>query len=337
MAGLAATAPAAAAATAKADGPRLSAVTVASRAFVEAHLPEAQRLGKDLADLLDDPDAFATALRAGLERLGDEAYRTGQLFIAPGLQPDDAIGVRLPLLRAVISGLRRASRSASPDSLLWAGDRLLHNAPLEVRLIAFELLAQVLPSDPERTWQVLRRAAREAREWITVDSLAQAYGAGILLEDRRWAELEMLEYSPSRWERRLVGSTIATIPFVKRTQGRTPAIAARALPILGELIGDAEPDVQKALSWALRSLVHSDLAAVTAFVEAEATLAAQTGDGHRAWVLRDALPALHGRRRPDPRPAGWDSAPAGWTVDVTRGNHRGALPSPVRRSGPAPT
>ena len=271
---------------------QLSPVSVAAREFVEARLPEAKRLGKDLAELLDNPDALATALRAGLERLADPAYRDGQLFIAPGLRADDTIGVRLPLIRAVTSGLRRASRWAGPDRLLWVGERLLHDAPLEVRMIAFDLLTQVLPSDPERAWQVLRGAARRAGEWITVDSLAQAYGAGILLEERRWAEIEILEYSPSRWERRLVGSTIATIPFVKRGQGRDPGIARHALPILGDLIGDAEPDVQKALSWALRSQVHADLDAVTAFVDAESAIASETGDGHRAWVLRDALQAL---------------------------------------------
>jgi 3-methyladenine DNA glycosylase AlkD len=270
----------------------VSPATAASRAFVEAHLPEAQRLGRDLADLLDDPDAFATALRTGLERLGDEAYRTGQPFIAPGLQAGHSIGVRLPLLRAVISGLRRASRSASPDTLLWAGDRLLHNAPLEVRLIAFELLEQVLPSDPERTWQVLRRAAREAHEWITVDSLAQAYGAGILLEERRWAEIEMLEYSASRWERRLVGSTIATMTHVDRRRGRDPLVAVHALPLVASLMGDAEPDVQKALAWAYRSLTVVDRPATEQALREQTEQAARDDDGHRAWVIRDTLAKL---------------------------------------------
>ena len=93
-----------------------------------------------------------------------------------------------------------------------------------------------------------------------MDRLAHVAGRGILAEAYRWAELEQLVYSPSRWERRLVGSTIATIPFVDRSAGRTPAVARRGLGILGELIGDAEPDVQKALSWALRNLSVVDRA-----------------------------------------------------------------------------
>ena len=58
------------------------------------------------------------------------------------------------------------------------------------------------------------------------------------------------------------------------------------------MIGDDQPDVQKALSWALRSLVVVDPDAVAAFVTDEAETARTTGDGHRAWVVRDTLHKL---------------------------------------------
>jgi hypothetical protein len=135
-------------------------------------------------------------------------------------------------------------------------------------------------------------AAREAGDWITVDSLAHPYGRGILAEPYRWAELEQLVYSPSRWERRLVGSTVATLPFVDRRRGRQPEVAAHGLALIGAVIGDREPDVQKALAWALRSLVLVDRAAVEAFCDRQATRARNEDDGHRAWVVRDALPKL---------------------------------------------
>ena len=114
----------------------------------------------------------------------------------------------------------------------------------------------------------------------------------MLNEDYRWAELEQLVYSPSRWERRLVGSTIATIPHVDRRRGRAPGVASHGLGLIRELIGDAEPDVQKALSWALRTMAGVDPAATSAFLDAEATTAAATADGHRAWVVRDSLSKL---------------------------------------------
>ncbi len=57
-------------------------------------------------------------------------------------------------------------------------------------------------------------------------------------------------------------------------------------------MGDAEPDVQKALSWAYRSLAPLDSEATTEALRAQTELAATTADGHRAWVVRDSLSKL---------------------------------------------
>ena len=61
---------------------------------------------------------------------------------------------------------------------------------------------------------------------------------------------------------------------------------------MGQLIGDDKPEVQKALSWALRTLADLDPAATTRFLEAETRTARLTGDGHRAWVVRDSVTKL---------------------------------------------
>lgn len=271
------------------------AATGDARAFITAHLDEAVQAGAELGDLVDDPEAFLRRLHAAHLALVDPAYQHGQRSVAPGLT--DALGVRMPLLTAIGQGIRRRSRGANSGSLLLLADRLLRDSPsLEQRLLAFNLLERTIERDPERTWQVLRHAAGRAGEWITIDSLARPYGRGILAEPVRWAEIEQLAYSASRWERRLVGSTIATIPFVNRSLGRRAEIAARALPIIANLIGDAEPDVQKGLAWALRSVALADRGAVAAFLDRESERAVATGDGQRAWVIRDALVAIEPER-----------------------------------------
>jgi 3-methyladenine DNA glycosylase AlkD len=193
-------------------------------------------------------------------------------------------------------GFREASRRQTDPDWLFLADRLLRDATLEPRWLAFGLLERMIVEDPERTWQLVRRAASEADDWISVDALAHVVGKGILNEPYRWAELEQLVYSPSAWERRLVGSTIASMPFVDRRRGRAPAVAERGLGLLGQLIGDREPVVQKALAWALRSLLLVDAETVTTFCEAQARMAAATDDGHRAWVIRDAAPKLDSSR-----------------------------------------
>jgi len=267
-----------------------SAVSARAAAFVASREERATELGRALADHIPDPASLARALGEAFRKLADPEYRAGQLFVAPGLGP--TFGVRSPLQAALRRSFLGASRRDPAAAMLLVADQLLRADERESRWLALSILERTVLSEPERSWQLLRRAAREADDWITVDSLAHPFGKGILREPYRWAELEQLVVSPSRWERRLVGSTIATIPYVDRRAGRDPAVAARALPLLALLIGDAEPDVQKALSWAYRSMALLDRAATTASLETEAETAAVTDDGQRAWVIRDSLPKL---------------------------------------------
>ncbi|MGZ6314340.1 MAG: DNA alkylation repair protein [Candidatus Limnocylindrales bacterium] len=268
-----------------------SAVTAASNRFVAAHLTEATALGERLADLVYDPDAFVAAITDGFKSIGDPVAADGVHSVTPGLGP--VFGVRLPLMDATHKAFTRGTRQTPTSLLLDAMGRLLREEKREVRWFGIWNLARLLPTDPERTWQLLRRAAREADEWITVDTLAHPYGEGILRDARRWPELEQLVYSASRWERRLVGSTLATMPHVRGvTGGRDRPVIQHSLALLGQLIGDNEPDVQKALSWALRTLTTLDPEATTRFLEAEAQTARLTDDGNRAWVIRDSVPKL---------------------------------------------
>jgi 3-methyladenine DNA glycosylase AlkD len=271
--------------------PATSATTVASQQFVAAHLARADELGKSLADLVGDPDAFVAALRSGFAELGDPTFVAGQRLVAPGLGP--VLGVRLPLMDAAHQAFKRGTRKTSSSQILDVADRLLREELREARWFGMWNLARLLPSDPERTWQLLRRAAGEADDWISVDTLAHPYAEGILRDHRRWAEIEQFVYSSWRWERRLVGSTLATMPHVHGIPGaRDAAVVTRGLAAIGQLIGDTEPDVQKALSWALRALAQIDRAAVTSFLETETEVARKTTDGQRAWVVRDSLAKL---------------------------------------------
>jgi 3-methyladenine DNA glycosylase AlkD len=254
----------------------------------------ARKLGEALAADVHDPATFAANLDAAFRKLADPAYRAGQALIAPGIGP--TYGVRTPLQAAVRRSLDRATRRISSSELLLVCDRLLRAPEREMQWFAIAELQRTLPAEPERTWQLLRRAARSADDWITVDNLAHPFGKGILAEPYRWAELEQLTVSPSAWERRLVGSTIATMPFVNRTAGRAPEVIEHAMPLLASLIGDAEPEVQKALAWAYRSMLVVDAEATARALEHEAGIAARDGDGHRAWVVRDTLTKLEPAR-----------------------------------------
>ena len=195
-----------------------SPVTQRAVAFVAEHKPAAEALGRSLAELTGDPEAFATALSSGMATLADPEYAEGQRRIAPGIGP--VIGVRWPLIEAVKRGFRESTKGERTSTWLFLADRILRDETMEPRWFAFGLLERTIADEPERTWQLVRRAAREATDWATVDALAHVVGKGILNEPYRWAELEQLVFSPNRWERRLVGSTISTTPFVDHRRGR---------------------------------------------------------------------------------------------------------------------
>jgi 3-methyladenine DNA glycosylase AlkD len=277
-------------AMAEARDPAVSPTTERARAFVAAHEAAAAALGTALAEHVQAPDALATALRDGLAGLADAEYLAGQERVAPGLGPIH--GVRRPLLAAATGAFAAATVDDRPTTLLFVADRLVREPHLEARWFAFTILQRTLAAEPERTWQLLRRAAREAADWITVDDLARPYATGIAAEPYRWAELEQLVFSPSRWERRLVGSTIATMTHGHRPVGFGDVLVRHGLPLLAQLIGDADPDVQKALAWAYRSLAAVDPDATAVALRREAERAAAEDDGHRAWVVRDSLSKL---------------------------------------------
>jgi 3-methyladenine DNA glycosylase AlkD len=266
-----------------------SEATARAQAFVDEHLPQARGLGVSLAELIAYPDEFADALRDGLSRLGDEAYAAEQERVAP--YSGSVFGVRAPLIAAATRQLRAPLGECSPALALWLAERLSAEEEREFVFFAQLALERSLPADPERTWQLMRRLARRAGDWIRVDTLAELFAKGILLERVRWSELEQLVYSTSPWERRLVGSTIARLPFELPRHRRSELRAIPALEALRQIIGDAEPEVQKAISWALRSWLEVDRDGVRELIRAEAETARQTNDGHRAWVLRDALSA----------------------------------------------
>jgi 3-methyladenine DNA glycosylase AlkD len=270
-----------------ADQLRRSETTELAERFVAEHRAAAEALGRSLAGLTTVTDRFVAALERGLRRLADPTYRDAQAWVVPGAS--GVIGVRSPLLQAVERPVVQALREASPALSIYLADACSGHEAFEIRLFALVPLRRSLREDPERTWQLVRRLARRASDWVSVDSLADVVARGLLLEPFRWAEIELLVYSPHRWERRLVGSTIAELPFRLAARERSSLRARPGLTIIKSMIGEVEPDVQRALSWALRSWREVDPEGVTALLKLEAETAIRTGDGGRAWVVRDAL------------------------------------------------
>jgi hypothetical protein len=260
------------------------------RAFVAAHRPGAAALGANLAGLIEQPEAFVAALEEGLRGLVDPAYAAMIPVICPGVTADYA--VRAPLLEVVHRPIRRALHEAPSYTALWLAQRLIATDHRDLRLFALPALRRSLAEDPEQTWQLMRRLAGRAGDWVDVDSLADPWAHGILAEPFRWAELEQLVFSRSIFERRLVGATLATIPHRVPTKLRSAlqgTTSDRALSLVALLMGDAEALVQKSLAWAIREWTPVDPAGVARLLRREAAQAQDNDDGARAWVVRETF------------------------------------------------
>jgi hypothetical protein len=260
------------------------------RVFVATHRAEAATLGDALAGLIEQPEAFVAALVEGLPDLVDPAYAATIPVLCPGVTGDFA--VRAPLLEVVHRPLRRALRDAPSSTALWLAQRLVAADHRDLRLFALPCLRRSLAEDPEQTWQLMRRLAGRAGDWVEVDSLADVWARGVLAEPFRWAELEQLAFSPGVYERRLVGAALATIPHRVPTKLRSRlrgAASGRALGLVALLMGDAEALVQKALAWAIREWTPVDAEGVARLLRSEASRARANDDGARAWVVRETF------------------------------------------------
>jgi hypothetical protein len=265
----------------------------ASDAFLEARLPMAEALGRELADLVDEPERFVRALRHGLEAIADP----GRARLPPAVESAPVLGVRVPLLSAAERPVDEALREGSSAVALWLAQRLIAEDVREVRAFAVTALRRSLADEPERTWQALRRLGRLARDRVEVDAQAGLWARGVLAERFRWAELEQLVYAERAAERRLVAATLACLPH-EVPRGARHALAGEvsrsALAVLADLIGDAEPLVRTAIARAIREWAALDGPAVQRLLRDETAYAAAHDDGHRAWVIRATLGALPG-------------------------------------------
>ena len=178
-------------------------------------------------------------------------------------------------LRAVPGEAVVALAMALVDRQRWVAYELLHHHPGALGGLGVE--------DVERL-------GRGMGDWGAVDAFASlvsgpAWRLGRLPDAavHRWAA------SPDRWWRR--AALVSTVPLNLRSRGGT-GDPDRTLDICGRLAADRDDMVVKALSWALRELVHWDPGAVRGFLEAH-------GDELAPRVRREVRSKLEtGRKQP---------------------------------------
>ena len=205
-----------------------------------------------------NPKRVATSITSDLKQLG-RGSRQGH---RPSAQKD--FGVYTPDLRGVVRDYRKQLKGESGDDLYRLGIELLAKNVTECRQVAYELIGGHAEARESLNKTRIEALGKGIDNWACVDSfcttlVGTAWREGRLTDAtiRRWAR------SKDLWWRR--AAVVATVPLNLKAHGGS-GDAERTLEICGLLADDDEEMVQKAISWALRSLVDWDRKAVVRFL-----------------------------------------------------------------------
>jgi hypothetical protein len=167
----------------------------------------------------------------------------------------------------------RELRARPADDVIAIAIDLLDAGPWG-RVTAYELIASHPSGIAALTPASLRRLGTGLADWVGVDTFA-CYLAGPAWREGRLPTRQVHAWlrSEDRWQRR--AGVVCTVALNVRARGGCGDVA-RTLEVCRRVAADRDDMVVKAVSWALRSLVEWDRAAVAGFLqEHDAALAAR--------------------------------------------------------------
>lgn len=188
-------------------------------------------------------------------------------FMSGGYAPSRlrTMGVPVPALRRVVRTFHAELAGQPPAVVVAVASALVRGGTCEGRQVGYELVSRRLDAMALLTPAHVRRLGRGNDNWASVDGFA-TYLAGPAWRIGRVSDADVLRWAVSRdrwWRRTALASTVALNVRARGGLGD----ARRTLAVCARLAGDDDPMLAKALSWALRSLVPHDPAAVGRFLE----------------------------------------------------------------------
>lgn len=180
----------------------------------------------------------------------------------PSSQRD--FGVYTPELRGVVREYKRRLASQSAEDVYQIALNLLAKNVTECRQAGYELVAGHKGARTLLTPKRIEALGQGIDNWACVDSFC------CTLVGRAWREGRVSDATIMRWSQSLNvwwrrAAVVATVPLNIKSHGGV-GDAARTLMVCQPLLDDKEVMVQKAISWALRSLVPWDRESVQAFL-----------------------------------------------------------------------
>lgn len=150
------------------------------------------------------------------------------------------------------------------EVVIAAGKLVAHELRQEWKWLGYELIRFHREAFNGLSQDDLIDLSKDVASWYAVDGLGTILVGPLWLKGRLFdAVVTSWSLDENRWLRRL--SLVATVGLNLKG-GKGPGDAGRTLPICRQLASDRDDMVEKALSWALRTLAKRDRPAVVDFI-----------------------------------------------------------------------
>jgi 3-methyladenine DNA glycosylase AlkD len=250
-----------------------------------------------------NPAATATTLEALW--LQAPAKEIGALTAADRAA-SKAVGIDVSVLADIGKAIGAVARKRVTDFLpltrrLWAE----HGR--EGRLVAVHALGPMELAAPEGVVPVIYEMARTCLTWEECDQLAmRALEPIVRKQPEQWlSAIEPWLADENKWVRRAGITVVARLPM------KHPAYTTHCLELAGRMLHDADTDVRRAVSFAIRLPARSGVAPVRDFLARHVP----PDDPAATWVLCDAIRSMTKKFLPElasllPLYERWASDPA---------------------------
>jgi hypothetical protein len=190
--------------------------------------------------------SLAAAIRKGLQAASDPAYRDSIARLVPGIR---TWGVRVPVLRTEAAEAAKGDPPPTFEEACALLDRFTEEGWRDEILFATFLVARFRRQIPTLPWKTVARWAERVDNWETCDQIAMGIAAPRVAaapaEGIRG--LKQLARAASPWTRRFAVATAAAL----NQRGRS--FPAETLEICELLVDEKDPNVRKAVAWAMRA------------------------------------------------------------------------------------
>ncbi len=242
---------------------------------------------KDVAGLIEmsgRPADFIRKLESVLRSNSRKGYEAERF--APG--PDKAFETPVPVLKKIGEEVGKAGEK-SPGKYFSLLRRMWKRGYREEKIIPAFALERMGKKDPAGSLKLVKSFLPGIGSWEVCDELAMR-ALGPLAESRPEDVLKLGKKcagSRRKWERRF--GAAAMIPFAHGKR----EINQNFFDVLEPLMEDREPDVKKAVAWALRELARNSPELVFRFLMKWT----KNNDRNTSWIIRNGMKKLEKQKQ----------------------------------------